>query len=86
MQKELDNNEHKGSIFDWCFENNFQNWLYEFEYYKSKLIAALMYKNENLKTEFCADLGNYLLALMFKQNVEIQKSNTLAENPESKII
>ena len=86
MQKEMDDNSHKGCTFEWARNSSFSDWLYEFEYHKSKLIAALMSEKNDLKYEFCADLGNYLAALYFKSNIEIQKSFTLTENPETKII
>jgi hypothetical protein len=86
MQNELELNQHKGSIFDWNIEQDFQKWLYDFEYHKSKLIASLMAKDNNLKDEFICDLGNYLVALMFQNKINIQKSITLCENEKTKII
>lgn len=83
MQKELDNNIEKGSIFNW--NPSFQNWLYEFEYHKSKLIAAIMCKDRELQYEFAADLGNYLSLMLFKE-FNIQESITLCENEKTKII
>lgn len=79
MQKELDANAHKGDLFNWDITNDFPKWLYEFEYHKSKLIAALMAKDENQKKEYCADLANYLLLLFNTKDVNIQKSVTLTE-------
>lgn len=62
MQRKLESNHHKGNIFDW--NPNFQNWLYEFEYHKSKLIAAIMAKDKHLQREFACDLANYLLLMI----------------------
>src|SRR5580700_8424054 len=87
MQKELEKNSHKGSIYDFCNTNSFPNFIYEFEYHKSKLIAALMAQNKDLKNEFCVDLSNYMLALFFRNEIyNIQKSYTLCENPETTIL
>jgi hypothetical protein len=77
MQNELESNNHKGSIFDW--NPSFQDWLYEFEYHKSKLIAAIMAKDKLQQDEYTADLGNYLLLLIFG-TFNIQKSFTLTES------
>lgn len=81
MQIELNENEKsKGSIFNWNIENDFPKWLYEFEYHKAKLIAALMAKDSNQTEEFICDLGNYLVCLMFSKQVNIQKSITLTKS------
>lgn len=86
MQKELDANEQtKGSIFNWNIENDFPKWLYEFEYHKSKLIAALMAKDKDQTVEYISDLGNYLVCLLFSPQIKIQKSFTLTKS-EIKII
>jgi len=87
MQNELTENEKtKNSIWDWKIKDDFPKWMYEFEYHKAKLIAALMAKECDATDEFIADLGNYLVCLMFQQPVNIQKSTTLCENPKTKLI
>ncbi len=87
MQDELtENSIKKGSIFDWKIKDDFPKWLYEFEYHKSKLIASLMAKDCDQTDEYIADLGNYLVCLMFQQPVNIQESVTLCKNPKTKLI
>jgi len=81
MALELVENSHKGSIFDWCDNSSFEVWLYEFEYHKAKLIAAVMAKDKEQKKEYCADLANYLMALSEREEFYIlQKSITLTES------
>lgn len=81
MQIELDDNKHKGNIFDWVIEDNFEKWLYEFEYHKAKLIAALMANDRMQAIEYASDMGNYLAALISrKENFNLQKSHTLTES------
>lgn len=80
MQEQLENNSEKGSIFDWKIKDDFPKWLYEFEYHKAKLIAALMAKDNEQTDEYISDLGNYLVSLMFQYPINIQKSYTLTES------
>lgn len=77
MQDEIESNKHKGSIFDW--NPDFQDWLYEFEYHKAKLIAALMAKDKTQQDEYVSDLGNYLCILLYG-TFDLQKSFTLTES------
>ena len=63
MQKELDDNKHKG---DWREFSNLDELLWEFEYHKGKLLSAIKDDDKPLIKEYIADCAN---VLMFMGNV-----------------
>lgn len=60
MQKELDNNQHKGNFEDFT---NINDILFELEWHKAKLYIALRNKDKNSIREYLADCGNILMFL-----------------------
>lgn len=60
MLKELNNNEHKGSILDF---GNFESIITELEYHKAKALIAIRLNNKQAVKEYIADTANILFAL-----------------------
>lgn len=71
MQRELDNNAHKG---DWETWTNTNSIITDFEYHKAKLLIALLKDDDMEKaTEYVADCGNILMCLANSFNLLIEK-------------
>lgn len=60
MKVQLENNSHKGTIFDF---KNFESIITELEYHKAKMFLAIRTKEWGAVKEYIADQANFLLAL-----------------------
>lgn len=60
MQIELDNNKHKGEIFNW---KGIVEKISELEYHKSKMMLAIRMGDKDSIKEYIADCGNTLMSI-----------------------
>lgn len=60
MKRELERNDHKGSILEF---QDFNSIIAEMEYHKAKLFIAIRVHNVQAIREYIADTANFLLAL-----------------------
>lgn len=60
MQIELDNNIHKGSVFDW---KGIKDKIADLEYHKAKMLLAIRTGNKLATKEYIADCGNILMSI-----------------------
>ena len=68
MQIELDNNEHKGTIFDW---KGITDKIADLEYHKAKMLLAIRTGQKNSIKEYIADCANILLSIGNELNLYI---------------